>query len=227
MSLPRVVSLVPSATESLVAMGVRPVGVTRFCPPVAGAAAVGGTKDPHLDEIVALGPDLVVMCTEENRREDADALVSAGIRIEALSIDTVDDVAPALAALARRLGVAPPSLDLPERRAHDGRTAFVPIWRRPWMTVSGRTYAASVLGHLGLGTSFAGSEDRYPTVELEAVAARQPSVVVAPDEPYPFGERHRSELETVAPTVLVDGRDLLWWGTRTPGALHRLAHVLG
>ena len=45
-------------------------------------------------------------------------------------------------------------------------------------------------------------------------------------EPYPFGPRHQAELETVAPCVLVDGKDLFWWGTRTTGALERLAALL-
>ena len=53
--------------------------------------------------------------------------------------------------------------------------------------------------------------------------ARRPDLVVAPSEPYPFAERHRAELERVAPVVLVDGEDLLWWGTRTPAAITRLA----
>ena len=47
-------------------------------------------------------------------------------------------------------------------------------------------------------------------------------VVIAPSEPYPFAERHRPELEAVAADVrFIDGRDLLWWGARTPGALQR------
>ena len=76
----RVVSLVPSVTETLLAWGVVPVAVTRFClqPQLA---AVGGTKDPDLARIVALAPDLVVMDDEENRRDDAEALEAAGLSL--------------------------------------------------------------------------------------------------------------------------------------------------
>jgi ABC-type Fe3+-hydroxamate transport system substrate-binding protein len=221
------VSLVPSATETLLAMGVRPVGVTRFCPVVSGASVVGGTKNPELDAIARLRPDVVVMCVEENRREDADALTATATEVVALDIDTVDDVATELATLAERVGVATPRLDLPPARAKDGRVAFVPIWRRPWMSLSGRTYAASVLDRLGLDVAFADADDRYPTVDLDDVRALAPSIVVAPDEPYPFSERHRAELESVAPVVFVDGQDLFWWGTRTPDALRRLGIALG
>ncbi|MEY2588091.1 MAG: hypothetical protein QOJ67_75, partial [Acidimicrobiaceae bacterium] len=63
----RIVSLVPSATESLLAWGVTPVAVTRFCEQPE-LLAVGGTKDPDVAAIVALRPDLVVLCEEENRR---------------------------------------------------------------------------------------------------------------------------------------------------------------
>jgi ABC-type Fe3+-hydroxamate transport system substrate-binding protein len=218
---------VPSATESLFTMGVRPVGVTRFCPAVPDAAVVGGTKNPEIESIARLRPDVVVMCVEENRREDADALTAMEIEVVGLDIDTVDDVSTQLAILAERVGVAPPRLALPPPRPKHGRVAFVPTWRRPWMSLSGRTYGASVLDRLGVDVAFADAGDRYPTVDLDEVRALAPSIVVAPDEPYPFGERHRAELETIAPVVFVDGQDLFWWGTRTPDALRRLGTALG
>lgn len=57
----RVVSLVPSATETLLAWGVEPVAVTRFCR-APGVASVGGTKDPDVVAVVEAAPDLVVLC---------------------------------------------------------------------------------------------------------------------------------------------------------------------
>ena len=102
--------------------------------------------------------------------------------------------------------------------------AFVPIWRRPWMTINADTYGSSVLGAIGIDNVYADAADRYPTIELDDAAARQPDIVLAPSEPYPFRARHVAELHTVAADVrLVDGRDLFWWGTRTAGALQRLA----
>ncbi len=222
MTGPRVVSLVPSATETLRAWGVDPVAVTRFCEqPDLGS--VGGTKDPDLAAITALAPDLVVMCVEENRGEDAEALRQEGLELFVFDIDRVDDVGPQLRALADRLhiempsspAVAPPSRDETIR-------AFIPIWRRPWMTLRGGTYGSSILRHVGIDNVFADAESRYPEVTLEQAARRRPDVVLAPSEPYPFGDRHRPELEAVAPVVFVDGKDLFWWGLRTPGAIERL-----
>jgi ABC-type Fe3+-hydroxamate transport system substrate-binding protein len=223
----RVVSLVPSATESLIAWGVVPTAVTRFCEHPE-LPQVGGTKNPELDAVIGLEPDLVVMCVEENRDEDADALHAAGCELFVFDIDAVDDVAPQLRSLAARVGVvvdidALDALDAPmQKRAR----VFVPIWRRPWMTVSGVTYGSSLLERIGLENVFADDLRRYPETTLDDARARRADLVLAPSEPYAFTERHRSELETVAPVVFVDGKDLFWWGVRTPSAIARLRDQL-
>jgi ABC-type Fe3+-hydroxamate transport system substrate-binding protein len=223
----RVVSLVPSATETLLALGVVPVACTRFCEQ-PGLPTVGGTKDPDLAAIVALAPDLVVVNDEENRREDADALVAAGLTVHAMSPRAVAEVGPAVVALAHAVGREAPAPALPAPRDARGR-AVAFVWRRPWMTQRADTYGASVLAHLGWTDPFADSDDRYPTTDLDTVAALAPDLVVLPSEPYPFRERHRAEVHGAVPAArveLVDGRDLFWWGIRTPAALGRLAALV-
>ncbi|MFY9783027.1 MAG: helical backbone metal receptor, partial [Acidimicrobiales bacterium] len=74
----RIVSLVPSITETLSAWNREPIACTRFCER-PDLAHVGGTKDPKLDRIVELNPDLVVMDAEENRLEDYSALIERGL----------------------------------------------------------------------------------------------------------------------------------------------------
>ena len=203
--------------------GVPPQACTRFCEQ-PGIQHVGGTKDPDVARIVALAPDLVIVDAEENRKEDHDALVASGLTVWALRIRSVDDVGDQLPPLAARLGVSwhlpalPPPLPA-------GRSAFVPIWKRPWMALGAPTYGSSLLAHLGVG-NVCEDDGPYPEITLDDVAARQPDVVIAPSEPYPFAERHRSELEQVAPTIFVDGKDLVWWGVRTAAALDRLAERL-
>jgi ABC-type Fe3+-hydroxamate transport system substrate-binding protein len=221
----RVVSLVPSVTETLLAWGVVPVAVTRFCEQ-PGLRPVGGTKDPDLDAIVGLAPDVVVMCHEENRLEDFDALVEAGLHVEALRIESLVDVDRGLAQLALAVGVEEPAPFTPPASTGSRRTAFVPIWRRPWMTLAPDTYGASMLAALGVDTVIASGPERYPEMDLAEAAAHRPDLVLAPSEPYPFGARHVAELEQVAPVVLVDGQDLFWWGARTPQAFERLARLL-
>jgi ABC-type Fe3+-hydroxamate transport system substrate-binding protein len=219
----RVVSLVPSITETLLAWGVTPVACTRFCEQPQ-LDHVGGTKDPDLAAIEALTPDIVVMDTEENRIEDHEALVAAGVAVHATSVRSMDDLRSELPALAARVEVRwePPVPADPEATR---LTAFVPIWKRPWMALGSPTYGTSLLESLGL-VNVLPAAGPYPEVSLDEVIELAPDIVVAPDEPYPFGERHRAQLEQVAPVVFVDGRDLLWWGARTPAAARRLADAL-
>jgi ABC-type hemin transport system substrate-binding protein len=232
----RVVSLVPSATETLYALGVEPVGVTRFCA-AQGPAVVGGTKNPDIAAIVGLAPDLVVVNDEENRVGDARALAAAGLRLHDMSPRSVEDVGAEVRALAARIDARVPSpfgadewdgwmASILTPRWWD---AFVAVWRRPWMSLATDTYGASLLDLLGVGNVFADSLDRYPEVTLQEVAARAPNVVLLPSEPYEFGSRHVREVEAAVPGVpiaLIDGRDLFWWGIRTPDAAMRLRQAL-
>ena len=210
--------------------------MTRFCEQ-PGIPTVGGTKNPDVAAIVALAPDLVVVNEEENRREDADALEAAGVPLHVTRVRSVADVQPFLTALARVLFAQPehfvPPAGHEEFRLRavrpDGAAprVFVPIWRRPWMTLSADTYGSSVLDAVGLVNVFADDPDRYPTVTLDDAAALRPDLVLAPSEPYPFRHRHLDELRAVGDDVrLVDGKDLFWWGVRTAGALERLAQSL-
>jgi ABC-type Fe3+-hydroxamate transport system substrate-binding protein len=258
-SPPRVVSLVPSISETLLAWGVAPAGVTRFCD-VPGAARIGGTKNPDIAAIVGLAPDLVVMDREENRVEDHDALRAAGIPTHATHVRDLADVAPALHGLRLAVGL-PPRLDPPRLDPRPGDpqpgvpqpgdpqpgvpqpgdpqpgdpqpgdppvrtlTAWIPIWRRPWMCIGGATYGSSLLAAAGIDNVFAACADPYPHVGPAEASVEVPDVVLAPSEPYRFSERNRRELAEVAPVVFVDGRDLFWWGARTPAALERLRRL--
>jgi ABC-type hemin transport system substrate-binding protein len=102
------------------------------------------------------------------------------------------------------------------------------IWRRPWMTMSTNTYGSSLLSILGWKNAVVGTEDRYPAGSLEQMAGFAPDLVLLPNEPYPFADRHVAEVEAGVPTArvaLVDGQDLFWWGIRTPAALDRLSRA--
>jgi ABC-type Fe3+-hydroxamate transport system substrate-binding protein len=221
----RVVSLVPSATETLAMWGVEPIACTRFCER-PDLTHVGGTKNPDIAAIVALDPDVVVLDRHENRREDADALTAAGVRIVALEVDSLRGLPAQLEQLADAVGADVPHLVVPDLPPLD-RRVFVPIWRRPWMTIAGGTYGSSLLAALGLTNVFADAPVDYPEVTLDEAAALAPDVVLVPSEPYEFRDAHLTELAVIAPTVRVDGQDLFWWGARTPAALQRLHRHLG
>jgi ABC-type Fe3+-hydroxamate transport system substrate-binding protein len=231
------VSLVPSVTETLLALGVRPVACTRFCEQPS-LDHVGGTKNPDVDAIAALAPDLVVVNDEENRIEDVDRLQALGVALHDMSPRSVDDVGPAVCRLAETLGVAAPDpfpgwdrwlAGWRARRPALARPVFVPVWRRPWMSLAADTFGSSLLDLLGWDNVFAGAASRYPEVTLEDAAALGPEVVLLPSEPYEFKKRHVAEVTGAIPgarVLLVDGHDLFWWGIRTPGAVERLAAAL-
>jgi ABC-type Fe3+-hydroxamate transport system substrate-binding protein len=224
----RIVSLVPSSTETLLGLGADVVACTRFCEQ-PDIAHVGGTKNPDIEAIVALAPDLVVVDREENRREDAEALDAAGIELFISDVTTVAGAMQVTRDLSALVGGPTISDRLPEFEPL-GLSVFVPIWRRPWMTINKRTYGASVLGHLGCRLVTADLAMSYPEIELDALGAFDADVIAVPSEPYEFNDHHLDELRTASPRSVVarvDGQDLFWWGSRTPGALERLHDSLG
>ena len=245
----KVVSLVPSATETLLALGITPIACTRFCEqpargpggvPLKEIPTVGGTKDPDVAAISLLEPDLVVVNDEENRFDDVDRLRKLGLAVHEMSPRSVAEVGPAVAALAAAVGADVPEAFLPgdwrawledrrRRRSGEPRRTFVLVWRRPWMTLAGDTYGSSLLHLLGCFNVFTGQGTRYPTVELAEAVARDAELVLLPTEPYPFKDRHVAEVAEAVPgaeVAIVDGQDLFWWGIRTPGAVERLAAAL-
>jgi ABC-type Fe3+-hydroxamate transport system substrate-binding protein len=199
---------------------VAPIACTRFCEQ-ADIAHVGGTKDPDITAIVGLAPDLVVVDREENRREDAEALTRAGLDVHVLAVTDIGQLDEQMAALAEAVGAEWEALG-PIEEPPSTRTAYVPIWKRPWMALGEPTYGSSVLQALGIANVAASAGQSYPELSPSVAAEQGADLVIAPSEPYPFKERHRALLEQAGPVVFVDGQDLLWWGFRTKQALERL-----
>jgi ABC-type Fe3+-hydroxamate transport system substrate-binding protein len=183
---------------------------------------VGGTKNPDIDTIVALEPDVVLVDRVENRREDAEALTARGLHVVDIDVRTLADVDREMATVARAVGLAPPPpIRLPLMPA-PSTSVFVPIWRRPWMTIGPETYGSTLLAAIGARNVFHDADRDFPETSLDEVASLAPELVLVPSEPYEFKAAHLEELAAIAPVVEVDGQDLFWWGARTTGALERL-----
>ncbi|MGH3343567.1 MAG: helical backbone metal receptor [Carbonactinosporaceae bacterium] len=217
----RVVSLVPSLTEAVAvtAPGLL-VGATDWCthPPDLDVTRVRGTKNPAIDRVVALGPDLVIANFEENRRPDLDALRGAGLAVWVTAPRTLPEALSSLDRLLRVCGTARPAwLDAAEqawRVRYEGprRSAVVPIWRRPWMVLGRDTFAGDVLRRLGVDNVYADSADRYPKVGLEVLRGCGADLVVLPDEPYAFAADDGPSCFPGLEVALVSGRHLEWYG---------------
>ena len=244
----RIVSLIPSTTETLCALGLADalVGVTAYCREPAAVTRtktrIGGEKDPDLDKIKALAPDLVVANIEENVAAHVEMLRSWGIPVwvtyprtatGALAmIRELGDVTGARAIATRLLGELEPLLARVRAAVH-GRPpvpVFYAIWREPYMTVGPDTYVHDVLTICGAANVFGDASARYPAVSLDEVAARRPAVILLPDEPFRFRAVHRRDFDAYRdiPAVrdgrllLVDGKPFTWHGPRLADALRTL-----
>lgn len=232
----RVVSLVPSLTESIAAT--RPdslVGATDWCthPADLDVVRVRGTKNPDRNAIVDLKPDLVLANQEENRELDIRKLREAGIPVWVTVIETVDEACASL----RRLFSQGLQWDVPAWLDHveeiwlgpmppvRARVA-IPIWRDPWMVVGSRTFTGDLARRLGLDNAFAEGPDRYPRVELDDIDRADIDLVMLPDEPYVFGADDGPEAFTKTATLLVPGRSLTWYGPSMIEAHAGLSRIL-
>lgn len=218
----RVVSLVPSLTEAIAS--VRPealVGATDWCthPADLNVTRVRGTKNPNLQAIKELKPDVVVANKEENREIDVRRLRDAGVPVwvtvtesipqalralQSMFADCLQWPAPPWLAEATRIWTGP----VPSPHA----TAVIPIWRDPWMVVGSSTFTGDLVRRLGLANAFDAHPERYPHVELEELNALDLDFVLLPDEPYPFSAKDGPEAFPGTKTVLVSGRLLTWYG---------------
>ena len=95
------------------------------------------------------------------------------------------------------------------------------------MVVGSRTFTGDLIKRLGLINAFAESPDRYPHVELEEIDRTDIDLVLLPDEPYVFTPDDGPESFTHAPTALVSGRDLTWYGPSMLTAREHLMAAIG
>lgn len=245
----RIVSLCPSLTELVfdLGRGGELVGRTKFCihpaERVDAVEKVGGTKNPKVDRIIELAPDLVLLNEEENRREDADALEAAGIRCHVSfprnALETammVRSIAAAIGASAEGERIAR-DIETRHQRVSDAARGREPvrfaylIWRNPWMAANADTFVSALLADAGGINVFAGAPERYPAITPEDLSAAEPEIVLLSTEPFPFREPHADELSALTGVArdrfrVVDGELLSWHGSRTPAGIDYAEQVI-
>lgn len=244
----RIVSLVPSLTRTVCDLGFGDslVGVTRYCVEPAdeleGVERIGGTKNPKLDEIAGLEPDLVLVNSEENRQKD---IAWLGERFEVYETmpRSILDVTDLLRGLGQRIDCRDEAeafilqiqvqLTRIEVEGHERRRiqVFAPIWKSPWMSFNQDTYLHDLLATVGADNVCADMEGRYPVISDDAIHDLKPELVLLLSEPFEFGISHQSEIlrSRLFPgcqVLLVDGRDYTWHGSMTGEALGRIHDFL-
>jgi ABC-type Fe3+-hydroxamate transport system substrate-binding protein len=243
----RVVSLVPSLTESLfdLDLGARLIAVTDACVHPAGAldglARVGAPDAPDCDQIIALAPDLVFVSDEVNPPSVADELLAAGLTVwqtgprsvfEALNLlwdimNAFDHpvMVPRVQAIERAYDAT-----LAASRATPPVTVFAPLSRDPWRCPARASFTHDLLRVCGGESLFPEGEPVTP----DDLVAAQPDVILLPEgEGFPFGVDDANRLAALdIPAArrghihLIDGTLLTWPGTRIAYALRDLPALL-
>jgi ABC-type Fe3+-hydroxamate transport system substrate-binding protein len=218
----RVVSLVPSLTETLFDLGAgnAVAGITDFCifPEGVERPRVGGTKTPCIDEIRALAPDLVYMNLEENLERPAKQIESFA-PVFITEPKTVDDVAELITTLGVIHDRRERASELTETLANErvvinAFTFAVPIWKKPWMWCGGDTYVSNLVESIG-GRNVLRDRARYPSMLLDEVLTLQPDIIFLPDEPYVFSSADAAEIRGARVIGPFPGHLFTWHGTRT------------
>ena len=228
-SLPqRIISLVPSITEYLFALGLgnRVVGITKFCiyPEewFKNKPRIGGTKTPDVAKIKSLGPDLIIGNKEENRAEDIERLREIA-PVWMSDVNSIEDTYHLIASLSSIFNKEELGAQLIQNlrsyfQLHAtegaGKSVLYFIWHNPGFVAGKNTYIDSYLAALGYRNCV--SVERYP--DANTIGEINPDVVFLSSEPFPFQESHMSYYQSLYPDAeikLVDGERYSWYGVRT------------
>ncbi len=242
----RIVSLVPSVTESLFALGLGPsiVGRTAFCVHPAGAvkavASVGGTKRVNMRRLLGLEPTHVVVNVDENPKALADDLAARGIAVVVTHPIAVEDnvalfrllggvfgAEQAAEVLARHFEAALAAVRA-AAKAMPARRVLYLIWKQPWMTIGADTYVSRLLATVNWHAVGGDGAKRYPEVAIGDEMLRHVDLVLFSSEPYAFTAADARDFAAAFPAHaakarLVDGQMLSWYGSRAIAALEYLA----
>ena len=221
----RVVSLVPSLTETIASLGGKNklVGITRFCKYPLGiekdVQRIGGTKSVHIQDVESLSPDLIVAVKEENEQKQVISLAEK-FPVVVFDISNLNDALKMLEVMGMVLGQSDAATALnqkisksfeqiPLRQFPD--TLYL-IWRKPWMAAGKDTFINDMMRRVGFENRVDG---RYPELGDDELAKAK--TILLSSEPYPFTEKHRQLLQDQYPEkkiLLVDGEMFSWYGSR-------------
>lgn len=229
----RIVSLVPSQTETLYDLGLEEniVGLTKFCEfPIhlkKCKTIVGGTKQVHLDKIKVLQPSIIICNLEENTKE----MVLELSHIAPVLVTEVNTFSDSLAViflfgtLFSKEEEANKWIQEIESAKEDflNHIALKPkhkvayfIWANPYMVAANNTFINEMLCLTGFVNAF-DSKTRYPEIDILELKNTNLDFILLSSEPFPFKHKHVEELRTFVPNVksiLVDGAFFSWHGTR-------------
>lgn len=233
----RIISLVPSITETLFDFGLNPdqiVGRTKFCihpeEKIKSVEMIGGTKNLNIEKIKALKPDLIIGNKEENTKEQVEILMKE-FKVWITDIQNLEDNRNFISELgyilqqqtvAEKINYETEEI-FSEFEIENLRKAAYLIWKNPYMTVGSDTFIHDIMKKLGFENIFR-NRLRYPAITSDEL--QNADYILLSSEPFPFREKHAEELKKILPEtkiILVDGEAFSWFGSRPSksGAYYR------
>ena len=226
----KIISLVPSISELLYDLNLakETVGITKFCihPSIwyQTKEKIGGTKNLQVEKIKCLQPDLIIANKEENTQEQVEILArlfpvyltDVNNYEEAIKmIEDVGKITSRVADAVQLTKVIQSGFNLIKKPFKQIKTVYF-IWKDPYMSVGGDTFINDMMSNLGLQNIF-GHYERYPEISLQNVISANPQLILLSSEPYPFKQKHITEIQAYLPNtkiLLVDGEMFSWYGSR-------------
>lgn len=242
----RIVSLVPSQTELLAAIGLNEevIGITKFCVHpnywFRQKQRIGGTKNVDIEKVRTLQPDLIIANKEENVREQVLELEKIA-PVWTSDIHSIEDALSMIQSIGELTGKTAEANSLittiEVKRAllqtliNDTKKRLQVvylIWKDPYMAAGGDTFIDTMLQACGWNNCLR-DRMRYPEISLSELAQLRPDLVLLSSEPYPFQQKHIGEMQQVLPgtkIVLADGEMFSWYGSRMADAFDYFRKML-
>ncbi len=235
----RVISLVPSWTETLIQAGVDVCGRTRFCihprEEVKALPIVGGTKDIDWKKVIALKPELIILDQEENPKEFADQCPFPWIATHVTDLESARDEMLRLGQVLKNqklLDWSDQWEKLLNQKCGPWSLAYIPgeikkigitssplkqeviylIWKNPWMAANHNTFIGSALKFLGAPMADLQTEKKYPELTDEILSKNH---ILFSSEPFPFHKKEKDLAASGFSGSLIDGEGFSWFGIRS------------
>jgi ABC-type Fe3+-hydroxamate transport system substrate-binding protein len=239
----KIISLVPSQTELLYYLGLHTetVGITKFCVHPSdwfhNKKRIGGTKNPNLELIRELNPDLIIANKEENNKGDVELLAN-DFPVWVTDVKNINDTFGMIDDIGKLTQKTELSHILISKIQEKLKQRFnntssrklkgvYLIWQNPYMTIGGDTYIHEMLNLAGIENVFE-KEIRYPEISDLTEIMKNAELILLSSEPYPFSEKHINHLKMLFPDkkiLLVDGEMFSWYGPRLLASIPYLNNI--
>ena len=239
----RIVSLVPSQTELLYDLGLANsiVGQTVFCihpkDQFHKANKIGGTKKLQIQKIMELQPDLIIGNKEENEKSQIEELEKQFPvwMSDIYDLTTAIEMIRGIGNIVQKQAAAEICINeivtdfenLQRSFKNFARKSLYLIWKDPYMAAGQETFIHDIMNKAGFTNVI--TQKRYPELSESQIHALAPELVMLSSEPYPFKEKHISELKSLLPKakiLLVDGEMFSWYGSRLKMTTQYLVHLI-